>query len=198
MPPIRVTYVSHQGRVRLRNEDCLGVVGSELTLGTPDLQSIDFNSHVLVVVADGLGGHPGGDVASHEVVSTLARCRPTDGPELRDAIFEANSSVFTAMKVDSKLSGMGSTVACLLIDELCVTIANLGDSSVFEIVGGRAVKLSIDDVPNGASQLPGVPTSVVTQVLGGHRTPVLISPHFLERPLERDARFLVCSDGLTN
>ena len=80
----------------------------------------------------------------------------------------------------------------------CVTIANLGDSSVFEIVGGRAVKLSIDDVPNGASQLPGVPTSVVTQVLGGHRTPVLISPHFLERPLERDARFLVCSDGLTN
>jgi len=198
MLTIKVTYVSHQGRVRLRNEDCLGVLGSELILGTQDVQSTDFDDHVLVVVADGLGGHPGGDVASREVVLTLARCTPADGAELRDAIFEANSSVFTAMKNDLKLSGMGSTVACLLIDDLFVVVANLGDSSVYVIDDGRAVKLSIDDVPHGASQLPGLPISIVTQVLGGHRVSVSISPHVLEFPLEGDASFLVCSDGLTN
>ena len=198
MPLIRVTHVSHQGLVRLRNEDCIGVFGTDLTWGTPDVQTANFDDRVLIVVADGLGGHPGGDVASHQVVSTLARCAPNSSPELRSAVLEANSSVFSAMKSESRLSGMGSTVASLLINESLMTVANVGDSSVFEIVGGQTLKLSIDDVPKGASQLPGIPKSFVTQVIGGRRTPVSISPHLFDSALESNARFLVCSDGLTN
>jgi len=94
--------------------------------------------------------------------------------------------------------GMGTTIAAVLIVEAAVAVVNVGDSSIFEIVDGRLVLLSTDDVPAGRSSLPGVPSSIVTQTLGGGRELLEIEPHLYEDDLGQRRRLLLCTDGLTN
>lgn len=68
-------------------------------------------------------------------------------------------------------------------------ITNVGDSSVWELVDGRLIRLSTDDSPAGTNALPGVPSFVVTETLGGGRVLVDVDPHRC---------LLICTDGLTN
>jgi len=198
---IAVTAISHPGLVRDYNEDSF-VVGPWMvcasTTRTPETLVFPVDEPLVVAVADGLGGHPAGDVASSIVVQELARTGPglTDEASVRDAVDTCNSAVYTAAGQQPARVGMGTTVAGIVVSEDGVHVFNVGDSRVYAVDGARWSVASTDDSPPLASGQSH--TSVVTQTLGGYGDHTAVQAHVASRPLAQNARFLVCTDGLSD
>jgi serine/threonine protein phosphatase PrpC len=199
--------LTHQGHVRKTNEDSLLV---DVGLG-------------LFVVADGMGGHIAGEVASQLAVDTfrefITRARAGDAliwPFGRDerASFDANCMT-TAMKLANQrvlqasedrddCRGMGTTVAAALIDGNQLTYGGVGDSRLYAFLGGRLQQLSRDDSWL-ADVLERDPTTdpaslethrmrhVLTNVIGALDS---LTFNVIERTLQPDEVLLLCSDGL--
>lgn len=199
MTTVRIFAATHTGSVRRGNEDAYGATSLIASRVDGDVVSaVVSNEACLIVIADGLGGHPCGEVASQLAVDRLLEAKPMDALSLVDAVHAANESIVAAMSHDDGSIGMGTTVAAVLVHEAGVAVVNVGDSAVFELVDDRLVQLSTDDVPVGSTSLPGVPSSIVTQTLGGGRALVTVEPHLYEDDLASPRRLLLCTDGLTN
>ena len=196
-----VTALSHSGLVRDHNEDSL-VIG-QWTLcaaetDTPQTLVFPIASPLVVAVADGLGGHPGGDVASSLVVRELARAAPTLDSErqLRDVLKASNRALYDIAADEPMLTAMGTTVAGVLLISDQVFAFNIGDSRVYVHGPDGLRQISVDDSPPLA---PGQEhTVIVTQTLGGGISYADVEPHVAAFQQSTDVRWLICSDGLTD
>jgi PPM family protein phosphatase len=196
-----VTALSHAGLVRDHNEDSL--VTGQWTLcaaetETPQTFVFPIASPLVVAVADGLGGHPGGDVASSVVVRELARAGPTLDSEqsLRDVLNACNRAIYRIAEDQPMLLAMGTTVAGVLLTSDQVFAFNVGDSRVYTHGPNGLRQVSIDDSP---PLTPGQEhTAIVTQTLGGGLSYADVEPHVSAFPQSTEVRWLICSDGLTD
>jgi protein phosphatase len=192
MVTVRAAAVTDVGRVRALNED------SHLTGGD------------LFVVADGMGGHAAGDVASELAVQRLSQLagHPELKPAaLREAIAHANREILTAASTDQRRAGMGTTIAGLGVIRFAGSehwvVFNVGDSRVYKFVDGTLVKLTVDHseveemVVAGTINAEEARThpqrNVITRALGMDPPPEADVWIF---PTESGERFLLCSDGL--
>lgn len=195
---IRITAVTHTGTVRQRNEDHYGATGLSSSFADGEVVSaIVSGDRCLAVVADGLGGHPCGDVASRVALEHLLSANPLTSAALVAAVHKANVAIYRSMSRANHSIGMGTTAVAVLVMEQGLAVVNVGDSAAFEFVDDRLVQLTVDDVPDQGA-LPGLPSSVVTQTLGGQREFEAIQPHLHEDALGSRRRVLLCTDGLTN
>jgi len=198
--------LSDRGPVRKSNEDSF--------ISDPTLK--------LFVVADGMGGHSAGEVASNLAVETIEGfIRRTDedaefswpygieanlsfsGNRLRTAVHLANRRVFRAAERYDEYTGMGTTLVGALISGKRMAVANAGDSRLYLVTDGRLTQLTRDDTwaatvlasqtgPNGAVPHESM-RRVLTNVLGAReQTEVRLTEHDLN---DGDA-ILLCSDGL--
>lgn len=181
---VRVDATTETGNVRRRNEDGL---------------LVDVERHLLVV-ADGMGGHPAGDVASRLAIDAVndgldpealddAARRPD---ALRDAVARAHEAVHRAAEADPSRAGMGTTLVVAHIDEggEVVTLAHVGDSRAYLLRDGELRPLTYDHVSDG-----GFGQRRLTQAVGAsHR----IDPEVAEVPVRAGDRLLLCTDGLTD
>ncbi|WP_030267463.1 PP2C family protein-serine/threonine phosphatase [Streptomyces sp. NRRL B-24484] len=206
MPYIAVSALSHEGLVRDHNEDSLTVGPWTLCATvTESPQTLLFplgGTPVVVAVSDGLGGHPAGEVASSLTARRLAAAgtglRSED--DVRSELRSCNTALYDAAEADPDLTGTGTTVAGLVLSAEHVLVFNIGDSQVFEITGPPGTPglrlLSTDDSP------PPPPgrrtTNIVTSTLGGTVVRREVEPHLRRLPTVVGARYLVCSDGLTD
>jgi serine/threonine protein phosphatase PrpC len=190
MLTVRAAGRSHVGLVRRRNEDALYVGQS------------------LFAVADGLGGHPAGDVASAVAIEALRPYdRPTESPELAAtlgrAVRSANDALRQRIAADAQLAGMGTTLVALLCAGTRAALANIGDSRAYLLRGrgtaSETVRITEDHTYGalvaGADAVPGLPDTLARWLDGraDGRSPDLT---FWEvRPTDR---FLLCSDGLSS
>ena len=131
------------GCVRSSNQDSIAFV-------SPSDADVRRRLGVLAVVADGMGGHNGGEVASALAVETICRhyfAAPDDDPGLALALAlrEANGVVFRASEADLALDGMGTTATALALIGTRVVFAHVGDSRLYRCVGGRCTQLTTDD-----------------------------------------------------
>lgn len=156
------------------------------------------NEPFLAVVADGLGGHPGGDLASRLAVEYLMSARPSTGDELVVAVHGANELLVGSMSADDGSVGMGTTLAAALVNGSIVTVVNVGDSPVFGVSDDGMEQLSIDDVPFSTAAGPDRLSALVTQTLGGSDELEAISPHVYVSDIGSCRRILLCTDGLTS
>lgn len=200
---VAVTALSHPGLLRERNEDSL-VVGPwtlcATVTETPQTLAFPLGTPLVVAVADGLGGHPGGDVASALVARRIASVGPALSGEdaVRDALNACNRAVFQAAGGEggSELTAMGTTVAGIVVRPDTPLTFNVGDSRVFAEFPEGLTQVSVDDSPPLA---PGRrTTSLVTQCLGGSPTYRPVQPHVAAVSPPPGDRYLICTDGLTD
>jgi PPM family protein phosphatase len=210
MAPVRlhVTAFTHVGAVRAGNEDTIAV-GDWITsrsMPAPVTATHEIAGPLICLVADGMGGHAAGDVASRAVAERLSprAGEACDEAAIATLLHEANHELFGLMSESPVWYGMGTTVAGVVVTPSRVIVFNVGDSRVYRIEAGALVQLSTDDTPG--PKLPDGRTavytsSIISQVLGGYgpeRPGERIEPHVLSEPLEDGRRYLICSDGLTD
>ena len=168
-----------------------------------------YAGHYLAVVADGMGGHAGGDVASASTVLDLIHLdrdgyRGDAGTFLADEIQTANSLLSELVHVNPKLAGMGTTVTALLLSGDRLEMAHIGDSRAYRLKNGVFEQISVDHTfvqrlidehrlrPEEAETHPH--KNVLMRVLGDvDASPELDLTTFEAEPGER---WLLCSDGL--
>jgi protein phosphatase len=163
-------------------------------------------------VADGLGGHSAGDVASGIAVAQIGRAAAAPGlrPEdLRDAVQSANLAILAAAARHADRRGMGTTVTGVarvhVADVEQLAVFNVGDSRVYRYADGELEQLTVDHseveemVRRGSITRAQARThplrNVVTRSLGA--TLVVAPDIWVIAPGTGD-RFVVCSDGLTS
>lgn len=202
---LRGTVFTHQGAVREANEDtiALGDWVRRAPMAGPESRTLRLDQPRLVLVADGMGGHAAGDVASRAAAEVLRHrvARALDPASVVALLDEANGVLFQLMAERPALLGMGTTVAGVILTAERVLVFNVGDSRVYAVGDGTLEQLSTDDTP-GPKQPDGrtalTTSPLVTQVLGGMGRPARIEPHVLELPFVPEHRFLIVSDGLTD
>lgn len=165
----------------------------------------------LLVVADGMGGHAGGDVASRLAIAALAPLDRTEhGPEealtdLEHTVERARQDLVRASDADPELVGMGTTVTALLHTGTTLVMAHLGDSRAYLLREGRLTQVTVDHTfvqhlvdtgrisPEEAEHHPQ--RNVVMRVLGDFD--VDLTPDMSVREARAGDRWLLCSDGLS-
>ena len=183
----RSASATSKGNVRGHNEDSI-------------LERSDVG---LWVVADGMGGHNAGDVASSMIVQSLSDMKRLASPSalldaLENRLNEVNRRLYEA-SLDNQAGMSGSTIAALLVLERhCISIW-AGDSRVYRNRDGSLEQVTRDhseaqEARDGLVDSPGAATSnVITRAVGGSRD------LFLDielRELRNHDRYLLCSDGL--
>jgi serine/threonine protein phosphatase PrpC len=207
MAPVRLhaTAFTHQGAVRASNEDTIAV-GSWITsepMAAPVVLEHTVAAPLICLVADGMGGHAAGEVASRTVAEHLSRraAAAVDEATLAAILRDAEAELFALMQEQPAWRGMGTTVAGISVGPERVMAFNIGDSRVYRIEGGALVQLSTDDTPGpklADGRTAAMTSNLITQSLGGAYQPAGIEPHVLSEPPEHGARYLICSDGLSD
>ena len=174
---------THPGRVRTENQDAY--------LSRPEIG--------LWVVADGMGGHTSGQLASRATVDALAGVEPRASfPEfvraVRDALEEVNRYLYSLSQRGVSPTVIGTTVVVLLVREGTGLCMWAGDSRLYRLRDGRLEQLTVDhSEANSADDAMRGASNVITRALGGHDEIDLDQLTFDVRARDR---FLLCSDGL--
>ena len=169
----------------------------------------------LIAVADGMGGHAGGEVASAIAINTLQQLLPVISDESIDQdsradlflniSYEVDAEILRVSKEKPELSGMGTTLTALSISENQVELLHIGDSRCYRWRDNKLEKLSYDHTvmqelldqgrltPEEVFDHPQ--RSLLTQALMGDSG---IDPVLMSYEIKAGDKFLLCSDGLTN
>lgn len=178
-----------RGKVRELNEDAFGYHDK------------------LFVVADGMGGHQAGEVASAIAVETILKIDLTCEVKsaLRNALEAANQEIFKQAEHNKELSGMGTTVAVLYLGLERAYVTHIGDSRVYYLSGNNLKQLTSDHslvnelVKTGEITVEEAKLhpqrNILTQALGSNEA---LEAEIIEIPITQGDKFLLCSDGLTN
>src|SRR5262249_17706874 len=208
MPSIEAWGTTNVGRKRKHNEDAY---------------ALDVTDEGLFIVADGMGGHAAGEVASKITVDTvgefIAATRQKEeatwpfkynhelhfnSNRLAVAIEKANERVMAAVAAQPWLKGMGTTVVAGLLDGKILSLAHVGDSRAYLYRDGQLSRLTDDHSWVHEQVAAGILTeeeakahplkNVVARALGGRSS---VSPDLQELNFSPGDVFIFCSDGLT-
>lgn len=191
---MKVYALTDVGRVRSVNQDCF-------YLPRP--------GENFVVVADGMGGHKAGEVASAMAVEEFTRwlkCAPAPDPDtLEYAVAEANRVVYYAAKADKEREGMGTTLTALWQDDDNMYMAHIGDSRAYRLRDGVLEQMSRDHSLVNSLVEQGLITAAearvhpkrnyITKALG---TGSIVEPDIRCFERKKGDVWMLCSDGLSN
>ncbi|MGD7043634.1 Stp1/IreP family PP2C-type Ser/Thr phosphatase [Jeotgalibacillus proteolyticus] len=195
-------FISDQGKVRRLNEDAGGIY-------------LHPQGHLLAVVADGMGGHRAGDVASKMAVDKLqglwmdspAIIKPIDAERwLQSSIENINENLHLYAKANKDCEGMGTTIVAAICTDEFVTIGNVGDSRGYIISQASKIRQVTEDhsfvnalVQSGeitkqdAEHHPR--KNLLLKSLGSDG---LVKPSISTITIDDGNIILLCSDGLSN
>jgi serine/threonine protein phosphatase PrpC len=188
---LRYAARSDRGLVRANNEDSV------------------YAGARLLALADGMGGHAAGEVASQLVIAALAHL-DDDEPggdllsELNSAVHEGNASIAAHVEADPELDGMGTTLTAILFAGNRLGLVHIGDSRGYLLRDGELNQITKDDtfvqtlVDEGritAEEAHSHPQrSLIMRALTGHE----VEPTLIMREAHVGDRYLLCSDGLSD
>ena len=188
---LRYAARSDRGLVRANNEDSV------------------YAGARLLALADGMGGHAAGEVASQLVIAALAHL-DDDEPggdllsKLDAAVREGNSAIAAHVEADPELEGMGTTLTAILFAGNRLGLVHIGDSRGYLLRDGELNQITKDDtfvqtlVDEGritAEEAHSHPQrSLIMRALTGHE----VEPTLIMREARAGDRYLLCSDGLSD
>lgn len=193
---LQVATLSDPGKVRLLNEDA----------------ALADRESGFAVVADGMGGHRAGDVASQLALRTVVESLRSQPPALppshqwcEEVIARANAAIHSAAQAQQGCKGMGATLAMALFHGRRVTLAHVGDSRIYRLRDGRLELLTRDDslindqVQAGLIAVEDASDShnrhFVTRALGAGEQ---VAAHVRDEDLQSGDVYLLCTDGLND
>lgn len=179
--------MSHRGLVRSNNEDSFAV--SPLPGASALWEGLIYADPGWVLIADGMGGHAGGEVASHLAVECLRDMSDLlcDEEGVEQALAVLHDTMFAAMVENKSLVGMGTTIAGVFLGSKHALCFNVGDSRIYHM-GTTLTLVSEDHVIDG---------HILTRCIGGSNRDV--PEPFITRVLwKQGQRLLLCTDGLTD
>ena len=188
---MKITARTHIGNVRPSNQDSF---------------LVQEGKYSLVGVADGMGGHNGGDIASQMAVLMLGRVLEGAKPDealLPGGIEEINQLIYQEQLKNELLSGMGTTLTVIWEDDDRILLGHVGDSRAYRIRQGKIEQVSRDHSMVGEMVRDGILTkeqamnhpyrNVITKAVGTAET---VEPDVVILDKERGDKYLICSDGL--
>jgi protein phosphatase len=197
---LKAGFVTHQGLVRSSNQDAVAVVEPQKPLlGRPGLW--------FFVVADGMGGYRGGEIASSVAVKTMVRVfgqqsrQSSPDEALKVSLVSANKAILAKAQGVPDLSKMGTTIVAATVTEQTVYLCNVGDSRAYLMHGG-AIRQITEDHSLVSEQIragliqeddPLARRNILTRSVG--RAGKLKVDQF-EEPWQPGDTLLLCSDGL--
>jgi PPM family protein phosphatase len=195
-------WASDVGRMRDHNEDCVA--------GTAPGSSDTLERGYLFLVADGMGGHNAGEVASNEAVRGVysryyADREPDVHSSLDNAVRQISAELYMQAQANQTQQGMGTTLATAVVKGRRLYVANVGDSRVYLIRQGQVQQLTqdhswVEEQVRGGVLTRAEATShpqrnIITRALAAG--PDVKVDHF-EHDLAVGDVVVLCSDGLTN
>lgn len=194
---MKISSATSVGKIRAVNEDSFFV------------SEIPASGAALAIVADGMGGHNAGEVASSEAVNVLKNSdfSVVDDAKaiLLDAIKCANNAIYKMSVRSPNLSGMGTTITACVVTNDKVTAAQVGDSRLYLIRDGKIIQITKDHsfvemliergsiTKEDAKHHPQ--KNIITRAIG---TDSSVEADIYEFSKEPDDIILLCSDGLVN
>ncbi|WP_375486052.1 protein phosphatase 2C domain-containing protein [uncultured Mycobacterium sp.] len=163
----------------------------------------------LLALADGMGGHAAGEVASQLAIAALAQL-DDDEPggdllgKLYDAVQQGNSAIAAQVEMEPELEGMGTTLTAILFAGDRLGLVHIGDSRCYLLRDGELTQITRDDTfvqtlvdegrisPEEAHSHPQ--RSLIMRALTGHE----VEPTLTMREVRAGDRYLLCSDGLSD
>jgi protein phosphatase len=204
---LNITAASHVGCVRTNNEDML-LVGDSFVRNsrTHALVSTNDTDRYMIALADGMGGHNSGEVASSDVLHNLqyffsdipAGLKPGD---FNETIFEWGESINNIIDskghADPKYRDMGTTLVAMAYYAGEFYWMNCGDSRLYRLHDGKLMQLTTD---HSLSNLLGSPkhSNVITNCIGGGCKTSYIDLVQCSADVLAGDTFMLCSDGLTD
>jgi PPM family protein phosphatase len=198
------SIVTDVGCVREANEDS----GRHIN---PNDAVLKTNRGALTVVADGMGGHASGEVASQMAIELISQFYYADAENsaaaaLSNAIQSANAEIFATSESDEQYFGMGTTLISLALFENSAIAAHVGDSRLYRLRGNKLEMLTIDHsqvmemVKLGVLSLEEARNhddkNVILRAVG---TQPKVEVEITElSDVQLNDEFLLCSDGLTD
>ncbi len=180
---VKLCILSEIGPVRPNNEDAY----------------LALRKHSFFAIADGMGGHNAGEVASKETIEKLSQAIqriPIQNSKefleiLQEAIHDVNAKVFQMGQENSHLQGMGTTLCCLQLYPDDVIYAHVGDSRIY-----RYRKNELKQLTEDHALFTSTPQKIViTRAIG---TSPKVEPEIASATVEKGDIFFMCTDGLTN
>jgi serine/threonine protein phosphatase PrpC len=158
----------------------------------------------LYAVADGMGGHRGGEVASNLALQTVQRLFEANEGTLTEQVVQANRAVFARSQEDRDVAGMGTTLTAVLVNDAEVRLAHVGDSRAYLFRDGQLTPLTEDHTLVRRMVIEGEITeaeaehhphrSILTRALGVDGD-VQVDEGIIT--MQEGDRLLLCTDGLT-
>lgn len=197
---MKYCYITDPGKVRERNEDSVAIVENE-------------SKEVLMIVADGMGGHKDGEVASKIAINLITdrfKSISSIGNKedainwMQSTVSEANVEIFKYVSMHSESEGMGTTIVLAVLTNSFLLIGNIGDSSGYVYKNKKLHKITVDHTLVNLLLKSGELTedearnhpkkNVLMKALGANTN---VEMDIFNVELDIDGIFL-CSDGLTN
>jgi len=165
--------------------------------------------YAFYLVADGMGGHNGGDIASQMSTKLFSEYLQSHRDNfkakdfLKNAVTHINNKIFDHASKNEELKGMGTTISAILFDENHLNVANVGDSRVYLISNKSLFQLTRDHSlvqerinigfydREGAKKDPQ--KNILTRTVGFEQGTI---PDIYQYKISRNDMFLICSDGL--
>ncbi|MGF1458748.1 MAG: serine/threonine phosphatase [Leptolyngbyaceae cyanobacterium] len=204
---------THVGRQRSHNEDSFFAETQLLRTDSP--VGSYLNARGLYILCDGMGGHSGGEVASHLAVKTLrdhfARGWGDTLPDddtIKAAILHANQVIFEKNELEGRAGNarMGTTLVLMLVDGQQTLVAHVGDSRLYGLTRQGIQQVTTDHEVGQREINRGVEPAIayarpdayqLTQALGP-RSNSEVAPTITRLTISQDTLFLLCSDGLSD
>jgi protein phosphatase len=191
---------SSRGSIREHNEDSF-LAGYEIGGGGVDDSLVSFNSKIenclVFAVADGMGGHDAGDVASGFVVRHILKAIQNSAvldPAITEDIIKNTHRQLLEEGVRNNTPNMGSTLVGIILQPDMAGFFNVGDSRVCRLRNGFLQQLSRDD--SLSSIIPGAAKNIITNAMGAGLPEISVETRFSPNLAVPNDIFFLCSDGV--
>jgi protein phosphatase len=204
---IYVDAICDIGLVRENNEDLIAIHGQLIRDDKIKTElEVPLNQLVCFAVADGMGGHNGGEVASEMVLKDLTQTLETlqingNFVDLKEKInhwvHKIHDSVVNLGNNNLNLINMGTTLICLMIYNERIYYINIGDSRLYRLRKKMLKKISKDHSMREFGGIPNAPSNLLLNSIGGGESVFCDFEDLTDYVFNNDV-FILCSDGLSD